>query len=100
MVGNERCIGSQTGKNDQALKTFVEALQLNPEHTQAKKQITDLRLTVVEDYHKQAMVLYRKQELSRAIEIWDDVLKLDPNHELARQYRAKALELKRKIEQL
>ncbi|WP_455209940.1 tetratricopeptide repeat protein [Kaarinaea lacus] len=91
---------SQIGKEDQALKTFAKALQLNPMHEQAKKQITDLRLTVVEEYHKQAMVLYRKQELSRAIEIWDDVLKLDPGHELAKQYRARALELQRKIEQL
>jgi tetratricopeptide (TPR) repeat protein len=91
---------SQTGKQDQAIKTFAKALQLNPEHKQAKKQITDLRLTVVESYHKQAMVLYRKQELSNAIEIWDMVLQLDPDYELAKQYRARALELKRKIEQL
>lgn len=91
---------SQTGKQDQAIKTFAKALQLNPEHEQAKKQIIDLRLTVVENYHKQAMVLYRKQELSKAIEIWDMVLQLDPDYGLAKQYRARALELKRKIEQL
>jgi tetratricopeptide (TPR) repeat protein len=91
---------SQTGKQVQAIKSFAKALQLNPAHKQAKKQITDLRLTVVENYHKQAMVLYRKQELSQAIEIWDNVLQLDPDHQLAKQYRARALKLKRKIEQL
>ena len=91
---------SENGKGDQAIKSFAKALQLNPSHEQAKKQIRDLRLTVVEEYHKRAMVLYRKQELNGAIEIWDDVLQLDPNHELAKQYRNRALELKRKIEQL
>jgi tetratricopeptide (TPR) repeat protein len=91
---------SKSGKESQALNDLAKALQLNPDHTQAKKQMIDLRLTVVEEYHKQAMVLYRKQELSRAIEKWDDVLRLDPNHELAKKYRARALELQRKIEQL
>ncbi len=91
---------SQTGKQDQALKSFAKALQFNPANEQAKKQITDLRLTVVEKYHKQAMVLYRKQELSKAIEIWDNILQIDPDYELAKQYRSRALELKRKIEQL
>jgi tetratricopeptide (TPR) repeat protein len=91
---------SQTGKEVQAITTFAKALQLNPAHEQAKKQITDLRLTVVEESHKKAMVLYRKQELSRAIEMWDGILELDPSYELAKQYRAKAIELKRKIDQL
>ena len=91
---------SQAGKQDLALETFSKAVELNPLHVQAKKQITDLRLTVIDEYYKKAMVLYRKQELSAAIEMWDEVLRLDPNHELAKQYRAKALELKRKIEQL
>jgi tetratricopeptide (TPR) repeat protein len=91
---------SHSGDESQALETFAKALQFDPKHSQAKKQMIDLRLTVVEEYHKQAMVLYRKQELSRAIEIWDDVLRLDPGYELAKQYRARALELQRKFEQL
>jgi tetratricopeptide (TPR) repeat protein len=55
---------------------------------------------VIESYHKKAMVLYRKQELGQAIQVWDKILQLDPNYELAKQYKAKALELQRKIEQL
>ena len=88
------------GKDEQALKTLSDALKLNPNHTQARKQIADLKLTVIESYHKKAMVLYRKQELSQAIQIWDEILQLDPNYDLAKQYKARALELKRRIEQL
>lgn len=88
------------GKDDLALKTLSKAVQLNPHLSQAKKQIADLKLSVVESYHKKAMVLYRKQELSQAIQIWDEILQIDPDFELAKQYKAKALELKRRIEQL
>jgi len=88
------------GKDDLALKTLSKALELNPALTDAKKQISDLKLSVIESYHKKAMVLYRKQELTQAIQIWDEILKLDPSYELAKQYKAKAMELKRRIEQL
>jgi tetratricopeptide (TPR) repeat protein len=91
---------SQSGKENQALITFAKALRLNPEHDKAKKQMIDLRLTVVEEYHKQAMVLYRKQELAKAIEIWKHVLSLDPDYDLAKRYLLRAQELQRKIEQL
>jgi tetratricopeptide (TPR) repeat protein len=88
------------GKQELALTTLSKALTLNPSLKQAKKQITDLKLSVIESYHKKAMVLYRKQELGQAIQVWDKILQLDPNYELAKQYKAKALELQRKIEQL
>jgi tetratricopeptide (TPR) repeat protein len=91
---------SKSGKENQALLTFAKALRLNPEHQKAKKQMIDLRLTVVEEYHKQAMVLYRKQELAKAIDIWKHVLSLDPDYELAKRYLLRAQELQRKIEQL
>lgn len=91
---------SQSGKENQALVTFAKALRLNPEHEKAKKQMIDLRLTVVEEYHKEAMVLYRKQELAKAIEIWKHVLSLDPDYDLAKRYLLRAEELQRKIDQL
>ncbi len=48
----------------------------------------------------EAMTEYRKQNLEKSIELWDAVLALDPNHELAKLYRARAVELKEKLEKL
>ena len=46
------------------------------------------------------MTEYRKQNLDKAIDLWDRVLALDPNHELAKLYRARAVELKVRLEKL
>jgi lipoprotein NlpI len=44
------------------------------------------------------MLAYRRQHLKEAISAWDKVLELDPDHELARLNRARALELQEKLE--
>jgi tetratricopeptide (TPR) repeat protein len=88
------------GNDDDAFRVFRKVLELNPKHMLARKQLTQIKPDLIETYHKKAMLLYRKQELKEAIKIWDEVLRIDPQHELAKLYRARALELKRRIEQL
>lgn len=90
----------QAGEEDRAYGTFRQVLKLNPDHTLAKKQIVNIKADVIDTYHKQAMKLYRKQQLDGAIEIWDKVLALNSDHELAKLFRARALELKERLKKL
>ena len=90
----------QAGNEDKAYEDFKKVLVLSPKHTLAKKQIIKLKADVIETYHKQAMQLYRRQQLDEAIVVWNKVLELDPDHELAKLYRARAIELKEKLKKL
>lgn len=57
-------------------------------------------LLLVQKYHKQALAAYRKQNLDQAIALWDKALAIDPNYEPALGYRARAMELKKRLNQL
>lgn len=85
---------------DKATMAFRQALDLMPDHKQANNQISLLQSKFASGYHKKAMVLYRKQKLDQAIDTWGKLLILDPEHEMARLYRARALELKEKLDKL
>ena len=88
------------GDSAKAIESFSAVLKLDPTHEGAKKQIMGMKSDAVESMHKDAMTEYRKQNLDKAIELWDRVLALDSNHELAKLYRARAVELKTKLEKL
>ncbi|MBI3774288.1 MAG: LysM peptidoglycan-binding domain-containing protein [Gammaproteobacteria bacterium] len=88
------------GDSAKALDAFTAVLKLDSSHEAAKKQIVSMKSDAVESMHKDAMTEYRKQNLDKAIDLWDRVLALDPSHELAKLYRARAVELKAKLEKL
>lgn len=88
------------GDSAKAVDAFNAVLKLDPMHEGAKKQIVSMKSDAVELMHRDAMTEYRKQNLDKAIELWDHVLVLDTNHELAKLYRARAVELKAKLEKL
>ena len=88
------------GDNAKAVDAFSAVLNLDPMHEGAKKQIMSMKSDAVDSMHKDAMTEYRKQNLDKAIDLWDRVLALDPNHELAKLYRARAVELKVRLEKL
>lgn len=60
----------------------------------------EARAALVADYHRQALVHFRNQRLDEALALWDRALALDPGFEPALGYRARALELKRRLEHL
>jgi len=90
----------QLSERDKAMDAFSQALKLKPDHELAKKQIVFMKTKFIDTYYKKAMIFYRKQELSAAITTWGRVLILDPDHEMAKLYRARAIELKEKLEKL
>jgi Tfp pilus assembly protein PilF len=90
----------QAGNEDKAYSYFQKALKLQPNHTLARKQIVGIKSDVINSYHKKALQFYSKQQLLKAVENWDHVLEIDPSHELARLYRARALELQERLNNL
>lgn len=88
------------GSRDKAFDAFNSALSLKPDHKMAKKQIVKMKSSVINALHRKAMKLYKNQELELAINNWNKVLKINPDHELARLYRARAVELKERLDKL
>jgi hypothetical protein len=67
---------------------------------QSEPQPEDTPAADVATLHREALDAYRAQDLNRAIELWDQVLIIDPDHENARLYRAQAVELQVKLRSL
>lgn len=83
-----------------AYTSFSRALTVEPGIEPAQTQVQTLKPKLVRQYHEQALVAYRQQNLDQAIALWDKALALDPTYEPALGYRARALELKKRLNQL
>lgn len=86
------------GQKDQAIARLDEALTLDP-HVKPAGDPT-VRAQLLATYHERAVVLYRDQKLDQAIALWDRILAVDPGYERAVIYRARALELQRRLKQI
>jgi len=71
-----------------------------PTQSTTQPQAEDSQTADVAQLHREALDAYRAQDLNRAIELWDQVLIIDPDHENARLYRAQAVELQVKLRNL
>lgn len=91
---------SNQGQKAQALARLGEALSLDPRLKSSGSEASSLRTQLVSSYHERAIVLYRDQQLDPAIALWDRALAIDPSYEPATVYRARALELKKRLTQL
>lgn len=83
-----------------AYDAFGQALALLPELEPALANRKALRQALVLDYHEAAIVQYRNQQLDQALALWDQALALDPTFAPAQGYRTRALELKRRVQEL
>ena len=88
----------QSGEREKAYAAFTETLKLNPRHAQAAQKAEEVRQDLIQHYHKNAMAAFHRQDLDSAIKEWDKVLVLDPDNESARLNRARALELRERIQ--
>jgi tetratricopeptide (TPR) repeat protein len=89
----------QQGNKDRALDLLDQALTLDPKLTPSGSVSAGMRKELVANYHQRAIVLYRDQHLDQAIALWNRVLAMDPSYEPAAVYRARALELKQRLQQ-
>ncbi|MET0065427.1 MAG: tetratricopeptide repeat protein [Candidatus Thiodiazotropha sp.] len=90
----------QTGQFEASYQAYSQGLTYDPDNTPAKAAQTAVLSQLTDSYHRQAMQHFRKQELDQAIEYWDRILKLDPNHSLAPGYKSRALEMKQQLQKI
>lgn len=86
------------GQKDQAMARLDQALTLDPHVKPAGDPA--VRTPLLASYHERAVVLYRDQKLDQAIALWDRILAVDPGYERAVIYRARALELQHRLNQI
>lgn len=99
-LGLTRMQGNDLNDHLAAYDAFGEALALDPSLDLARSGREQLRAQLVLDYHEAALVQYRNQRLDAAVALWDKALALDPAFEPAQGYRLRALELKRRLQNL
>jgi len=87
-------------QQEDAYRDLKQALAINPNLEPAKMTANRLQAQLVRKYHEQALAAYRDQKLKKAIALWDKALAIDPNYEPAQGYRARAMELQRRLQQL
>lgn len=90
----------QEERNFSAFENFKMATALDDNNEQAMEDMLVLQKEIADSHHREASSAFRRQELDLAIENWDKVLKVDPDHSSAKLYRAQAIELKEKLRKL
>lgn len=85
---------------EEAYNVFTQALTYDPDNRLAKQAQLKSRDRLTDTYHRLAMQHFRRQELDQAIALWDKILAIDPDHTLAAGYKARAVEMKQKLEQI
>ncbi|MBU6249207.1 MAG: LysM peptidoglycan-binding domain-containing protein [Xanthomonadaceae bacterium] len=90
----------RAGRESQAVAVLDRALRVDPGLASDRDGAEALRQALVSACHERAIVLYRDQQLAPAIALWDRVLTIRPDYEPAIAYRARALELQRRLKQL
>lgn len=88
----------RAGRLDKAMEEYRRAEAA--EQGGATARIEGVRKKQIDRFTLAARTAFAKQDLAGAIRGWDNVLKLDPNNELAKLERQKAVSLKQKADQL
>ncbi|WP_407275643.1 LysM peptidoglycan-binding domain-containing protein [Halothiobacillus sp. DCM-1] len=83
-----------------AYTALSAAVAASPGIEPATSTLASLKPQLVRHYHEAALVDFRQQNLDQAIALWDKALAIDPTYEPALGYRARALELQRRLNQL
>ena len=84
-------------KLDAAYGKFSEASKLDPEHLGAREKMAEIAPVIANRWHRQALTHYRRQNLEAAMDLWDKVLQIDPNHAQAQIYLTQARDLDEKL---
>ncbi|MEJ2592258.1 MAG: hypothetical protein P8178_12825, partial [Candidatus Thiodiazotropha sp.] len=85
---------------EEAYNVFTQALTYDPDNRMARQAQLESRDKLTDSYHRLAMQHFRRQELDQAIALWDRILRIDPDHTLAAGYKARAVVMKQKLEQI
>jgi tetratricopeptide (TPR) repeat protein len=90
----------QGGNVEAAYESFSSAESRDPSFEPASQQREAAKRELVARYQREANSAFQRQDLDGAIRKWDQVLALDPGHDVARLRKAQALDLKQRLEKL
>jgi len=85
------------GDSFAAFSTFKRASDLDPANARALEEMLVLQKDITDKYHREATVAKNNQDLPTAINKWDMVLKVDPEHASATLERSRAIQLQKKL---
>ena len=88
---------ANTGNKELALAMFKFSKQLNENNGASANRYARLKLELTNTYHRDASLAFRRQELTKAIELWEKVLRIDPGHEHAAKKILQAQKLKENL---
>ncbi len=91
---------ANSGDNLLALEMFDLSLQLNSKNEISERLYAGLKSQLTDTYHRDASLAFRRQELEKAIELWQKLLLIDPEHVHAINYLSQAQRLKNKLQRL
>ncbi len=91
---------ASTGDNLRALEMFNRSLQLDSDNEASKRRYSSLKLELTDAYHRDASLAFRRQELEKAIALWQQLLTIDPDHIHATNYLIQAQRLQDKLQRL
>ena len=91
---------ASTGDNLLALEMFNRSMQLDSANEASKRRYSSLKLELTDAYHRDASLAFRRQELEKAIALWQQLLTIDPDHIHATNYLIQAQSLKDKLQRL
>ncbi|MEE9225084.1 MAG: tetratricopeptide repeat protein [Bacteroidota bacterium] len=87
----------------EALATFLDVLQSDEEHLDAKSYLERTReilLPKVEDFFKRGLRLYVKEDYRAALEVWNKALFIQPNHQVTLEYSKRTEKKLKALEKL
>ncbi|MBI4419112.1 MAG: hypothetical protein HY563_10065 [Ignavibacteriales bacterium] len=87
----------------EALKTFLQVLEHNPRHREGGEYLDRARQMLkvdLETYFRSGLQYYTKDNYQAAMEEWDKVLLIDPNHQGTLEYRKRAEEKLKALQRL
>ncbi|MCR4440136.1 MAG: tetratricopeptide repeat protein [candidate division KSB1 bacterium] len=89
------------GNLPEALRLFTQVVETDPSHAAARRGVKECQermASLAEEYFNRGMALYAEEDYRSAIELWNKVLEINPNHSGAREYKKKAQEQLRALE--
>jgi tetratricopeptide (TPR) repeat protein len=89
----------QAGDLDAAYASLRDASRREPANATYSKQLEATRVDLVRRYDRAATQAFQRQNLDLAIRNWDRVLEIDPGNQKARLERARAEELKKRMQE-
>jgi|GEM_PF-2138715 len=90
-------LDSDKGNQLAAFEGFKKAMMADGNNTEVNTRMLELQKSITDKYHREASTAFRQQALKEAIQKWDIVLSVDPNHSNAMAYRTQAIELQERL---